>query len=106
MQKKYRIKKGDIVMVNAGAYKGTKGKVIAVIRKKDRAVVQGVAMVKRHMKARSAQEPGGIIEKEGTIHISNLQLYCKKCDKGVRVGYKFLDDGTKVRYCKKCGEII
>jgi len=106
MMQKSNIKKEDTVVVNAGSYKGVKGKVLAVDLEKNRAFVQGVAMVKKHMKARSAQEKGGIIEKEGPVALSNIQLYCKKCDKPVRVSHKILQDGKKVRACRKCGEII
>lgn len=106
MTKKYKIKKDDTVVVIAGKDKGSKGKVLSILKEKERAVVQGVAMVKRHMKARSQQEPGGIIEKEGSISLSNLQLFCKTCKKGVRVQMKTLEDNSKVRTCKICGESI
>ncbi len=103
---KTRIKKGDTVEVIAGEYAGNRGKVLFIQPGRNRAVVQGIAMVKRHMKARSQQEPAGIIEKEGSIDISNLKLVCKKCDEPVRTGYKILEDKNKARYCKKCSEII
>lgn len=106
MKAKCKIKKGDTVEVITGEYVNTRGKVLSVNPSKKRAVVQGVALVKRHMKARSQQEPAGIIEKEGSIDISNLKVVCKKCDVPVRTAYKFLEDNSKVRYCKKCSEII
>ncbi|MFN3921925.1 MAG: 50S ribosomal protein L24, partial [Caldimicrobium sp.] len=85
--------------------KGKMGKVLQVFPRKGRAIVEGVNIVKRHMKP-TAYSSGGIVEKPAPIHVSNLLPYCPKCKKGVKVGRKFLEDGTKVRVCKKCGEII
>ncbi len=106
MKKKLKIRKGDTVEVISGEFIKSRGKVLYVNPEKNRAVVQGVALVKRHMKARSQQEPAGIIEKEGSIDMSNLKLVCKKCDAAVRTGIKVLEDKNKVRFCKKCDEII
>lgn len=102
------IKKDDVVRVISGKEKGKKGKVQEVDALTGRAAVEGLNLIKRHMKrGRSKQTPlGGIIEKSGTIHVSNLAIYCKKCDKGVKVGTKADADGKKIRYCKKCGEAI
>ena len=101
------IKKGDSVIVIAGNDKdlSTPRKVLAVMPEKDRAIVEGVNMVKKHTKPNSKQPQGGIIEKEAGIHISNLQLIDPKSGKATRVGYKFVD-GKKVRYAKKSGEEI
>ena len=103
--KKIHIKKGDTVYVNAGNDKGKTGKVLSVIPSKDRAIVEGVNMVKKHTKPNSKQPQGGIIEQEAGIHISNLQLIDPKSGKPTRVGYKMVDD-KKVRYAKKSGEEI
>lgn len=105
--KKLHIKKGDSVIVIAGNDKdlNTPRKVLSVIPDKDRAIVEGVNMVKKHTKPNSKQPQGGIIEKEAGIHISNLQLIDPKSGKATRVGYKFVD-GKKVRYAKKSGEEI
>ncbi len=105
-QKKFRIKKNDTVMVIAGKEKGKSGKVMRVIPKKDRAIVEKLNMIKRHMKPGPQSRQGGILEKESPIHISNLMLVCSKCSDPTRVGYKVLEDNRKVRYCKKCDEII
>ncbi|MFZ7132961.1 MAG: 50S ribosomal protein L24 [Eubacteriales bacterium] len=104
MGNKVHVKKDDIVMVNAGKSKGTKGKVLAVFPKENRVIVEGVNMVTKHMKPTQKVQQGGIIKQEGKIHASNVLLYCNTCKKGVRVGKKVLQDGTKVKYCKKCGE--
>ncbi|SFN02548.1 50S ribosomal protein L24 [Thermodesulforhabdus norvegica] len=105
-QKKFKIKKDDIVMVIAGKEKGKTGKVLRVIKKKDRVIVEKLNMVKRHLRPGPYSQEGGILEREAPIHISNVMLVCPKCSKPTRVGYKFLDDQSKVRYCKKCGEVI
>jgi len=100
------IRKNDFVMVIAGKEKGKKGKVLKVIPKKERVVVEKVNFVKKHQRPTSQQRQGGIIEREGPIHCSNVMIFCTKCEKPVRVGRKILSDGEKVRYCKKCGETI
>jgi len=98
----YRVRKNDNVVVIAGQDKGKTGKVIFVNPDKQLVKVESVNMVKRHKKPRSAQEPGGIREFEGNIHISNVQLICPSCDKATRLGAKVEGD-TKTRICKKCG---
>jgi large subunit ribosomal protein L24 len=100
------LKKKDTVKVLTGRSKGKSGKILKFSPDKKRVFVEKLNMVKRHTKPTQANSQGGIIEKEASIAISNLALFCKKCDKGVRVGKKLLDDGSKVRVCKKCGEII
>ncbi|UJH66569.1 50S ribosomal protein L24 [Allomuricauda sp. SCSIO 65647] len=100
---KLKIKTGDTVMVTAGDHKGAEGKVMSVDRKKNKAIVEGLNMVKKHEKP-SAQNPqGGIVEKEAPIHISNLSLI--ENGEPVRVGYE-IRDGKKVRVSKKSGELI
>ena len=102
---KLKIKKGDHVVVITGKDKGKKGEVLKMLPDEKRAVVSGVAMVRRHQKQTAAQE-GGIIAKEAPIHISNLALEDPKDGKPTRVGYKFLKDGRKVRFAKRSGEVI
>ena len=100
-----KIRKGDKVVVLAGRDKGQNGEVLKVIPKEDRAVVQGVNLVKRHT-AQTARQEGGIISKEATIHLSNLALADPKTGKPVRVGFKVLEDGRKVRFAKGSGDLI
>jgi large subunit ribosomal protein L24 len=102
---KFKIKKGDHVVVITGKDKGKKGEVLKMLPDENRAVVSGVAMVRRHQKQTAAQE-GGIISKEAAIHLSNLALEDPKDGKPTRVGYKFLKDGRKVRFAKRSGEVI
>lgn len=105
--KQYRIHKDDKVMVTSGKDKGKIGKVVKILRKKDRVIVEGANMVKRHTKANPyAQQPGGIVEKEMPIHVSNVMVMCGACANATRVGYRYTEDGKKVRFCKKCNEII
>ena len=95
-----------MVQVITGKEKGKSGKVIAVYTKKERVMIEKLNMVKRHMKPGAQSRQGGILEREAPIHISNLQLICTKCTDPSRVGYRILDDNRKVRYCKKCNEVI
>ncbi len=106
MQKKLNIKKGDNVVVITGESKGQKGRVLEVIRDKDRALVEGVNMVKKSTKPNSKNPQGGIIEKEAPIHISNLMLVDPKTGAATRVGRRLGDNGKLVRYSKKSGEEI
>jgi large subunit ribosomal protein L24 len=103
--RKFRIKKGDRVVVTAGRDRGRQGEVLRVIRKEERLVVQGVNMVKRHQRP-SAGHPGGIVDTEAPIHISNVAHVDPDSGKPTRAGYKTLDDGRKVRFAKRSGEII
>ena len=105
MAHKLKIKKGDRVLVTTGRDKGKAGEVLAVFRAENRAIVQGVNMVKRHQK-QSAQSEGGIINREGKIDISNLAIADPKSGKATRIGYKFNDDGSKSRIAKSSGEMI
>ena len=102
--KKFHIKKGDVVYVNAGNDKGKTGKVLEVLRDKDRVIVEGVNMVSKHTKPNSQNPQGGIVKQEAGIHISNVQLMDSSA-KPVKVGYKTVD-GKKVRYAKKSGEEV
>jgi large subunit ribosomal protein L24 len=100
-----KIKKGDRVIVLAGRDKGKQGEVIQVMPKESRALVRGVNVVRRHQR-QTAQQSGGIISKEAAIDLSNLALEDPKDGKPTRVGFRLLDDGTKVRFAKRSGEII
>lgn len=103
---KVHVRKGDTVLVLSGKSEGKKGKVISVLPKKERLVVEGLNKVKRHTKPSQTIPQGGIVEKEAPIHSSNVMLICNKCSKPTRIGKRVLDDGKKVRTCKKCGEVI
>ena len=107
--KKFHVKKGDTVFVTAGTDKGKSGKVLAVITDKDRVVVEGINKVSRHTKPNAQAPQGGIIKKEASIHVSNVQLLDPKSTAAkpvpTRIGHKFVD-GKKVRYAKKSGEEI
>ena len=105
MATKWKFKKGDRVVVLAGKDKGKRGEVLRMLRDRGRAFVQGVNMVKRHTR-QSAASTGGIVEKEASIHLSNLAHIDPKTDQPTRVGYKFLEDGRKVRYAKRSGEVV
>ncbi len=105
MKNKMKVKKGDTVIVIAGKDKGKRGEVIRSIPDDWRVVVQGVNVVKRHTRP-AAGQPGGIVEKEASIHVSNVMLVDPKTDKPTRVGRKSLDDGRRVRYAKGSGEVI
>ncbi|SLN40282.1 50S ribosomal protein L24 [Oceanibacterium hippocampi] len=105
MAEKFKIKKGDKVVVLTGKDKGRSGEVLRMLRAEHRALVQGVNMVKRHTRPSSGNQ-GGIIEKEAPIHISNLALADPKDGKPSRVGFRTLEDGRKVRFAKRSGEVI
>ncbi len=96
----------DQVEVIAGKDKGRVGKILRIDRLKNRAVVERINMVRKHQKPIDATQPGQMIDREAPIHISNLKLVCPECAETVRTGKKFLEDGTKVRVCKKCGATI
>ena len=100
------IKTGDTVKLLTGneKYRGKTGKVLAVSPKEDKVIVEGINVVKKHVKPRKAGDPSGIIETEAAIYASKVQLVCPKCGKPTRVGHKLYEDGKKDRLCKKCGE--
>ncbi|MBZ8134598.1 50S ribosomal protein L24 [Afifella sp. IM 167] len=100
-----KIKKGDRVVVLAGKDKGRSGEVIRVMPKDNRALVRGVNMITRHQR-QTASEEGGIVRKEAPIHLSNLAIEDRESGKATRVGFRFLDDGRKVRVSKRSGETI
>jgi large subunit ribosomal protein L24 len=100
-----KIKKGDHVVVLTGRDKGKHGEVLKVMPEENRAIVKGIAMIRRHQRQTATQD-GGIISKEAAIHVSNLALEDPKDGKPTRVGFKFLKDGRKVRFAKRSGEVI
>ena len=102
---KSHVSKGDTVMVIAGKEKNKTGKILQLLPKKDSVIVEGLNMVKRHLKARG-NESGGIKEKEAAIHISNVMPYCSKCAKPVRIKRTVLVNGDKQRACVKCGSSL
>ena len=101
-----RIKKGDKVLVISGASKGVRGEVLRVLPKEERAVVQGVAVAKRHTKPKGMGQPGGIVEQEAAVHMSNLALIDPSTDQPTKVGFRVLDGGRKVRVARKSGTAI
>ncbi len=100
-----KIRKNDVVLVIAGKDKGKKGKVRFAYPKKERVIVESVNFVKRHMKPRGPARQAGIIEREASIHISNVMMLCSKCNRPARLGFRFLE-GKKVRVCRACQEVI
>ncbi len=100
------IRKNDTVMVTTGKFKGKTGKVIAIFQERHRALVEKLNMMKRHQKPTPKMPQGGIVEKEASIHLSNLLVYCLKCTKGVRTAVQVAADGKKRRICRKCGETL
>ena len=106
MQKKLHIRKGDIVRVNSGEYKGQQGRVLEIEKKQTRAIVEGVNMVSKHTKPNADSPQGGIIKKEGPIHISNLNVVDPSTGEATRIGRRANENSKLVRYSKKSGEEI
>lgn len=100
------IKKEDIAVVLTGKEKGKKGRVLFVHRGKDRIIIEKVNIIKKHIKPSRKHAQGGIIEKEASLHISNVMLVCPKCGSPTRIGHVLMTDGKKTRACKKCKEVI
>jgi large subunit ribosomal protein L24 len=100
-----RLKKGDVVKVLAGKDKGKTGKILRAIPEKDRIIIEKINIIKRH-KRPDQKSKGGVVEKEGAMHVSKVALLCKKCNTGVRVKNKVLEGGKKVRVCSKCNDAI
>lgn len=103
---KFHIRKNDLVQVIAGKEKGKTGKVLKVFYKKNRLVVEKINFIKRHARPTGRTRQGGIIEKEGPIHISNVLIVCPKCNRGVRTGRRLMEGGKKALVCRKCGEVM
>jgi large subunit ribosomal protein L24 len=101
-----RIRKNDQVTVIRGKDRGKTGKVRFAYPKKQRVMVEGINMIKRHARPTGQARQAGIIEREALMHVSNVMLVCEKCNKPARIGYRTLDDGKKVRVCRSCHEVI
>jgi large subunit ribosomal protein L24 len=101
-----RIRKGDVVVVITGAEKGRRGEVLRIYPRANRALVQGVNVVTKHTKPRGMAQPGGIVEEEASIHLSNLKLIDPKTERPTKVGFRVLEDGRKVRVAKATGQVI
>ena len=101
---KMHVKRGDLVKVIAGKDKGKEGKVLTAIPEKNKVIVEGVAIVSKHQKARMQGQQSAIVKKEAAIDASNVLRVCPECKKAARTGVRILEDGSKVRYCKKCNE--
>jgi large subunit ribosomal protein L24 len=101
------IRKNDNVVVTTGKDRGKRGRVVRVVPEKNRLIVEGVNMVKRHTKANpQRQVKGGVVEREAPLHASNVQIVCPECGKPTRIGRKVLGDGRKVRVCRKCEGVV
>lgn len=105
-KQKVHVRKGDTALVITGKNAGKKGKVLRVIPGNSKVVVEGVNIVKRHTRPTQKLPQGGIMQKEAPIHSSNVMLFCSKCNSPTRVGKKLLENGEKIRVCKKCGESL
>ena len=101
-----KVRRNDTVEITTGKDRGKRGEVRRVMPKEQRLVVAGANLVKRHRRQRNPQEPSAIIEMEAPLHVSNVKVVCTSCNQAVRVGFKFLEDGRKVRTCKNCNEAI
>ena len=101
-----QVRKNDSVMVIGGKERGKTGKILRVLRDKDAVLIERMNMIKRHSRPRRPQQPGGIVEKEAPIHVSNVMIMCDKCNAPVRIGRKILADGKKIRICRRCGEAL
>ena len=104
-KRKFHVKTGDEVLVLSGKDRGKTGVILHMIPEKDRAIVEGINMIIKHMRRTSPQEQSGRIEREGTIHVSNLKLICPRCNQPTRTSRRKLETGFRVRICKKCEEV-
>ncbi len=100
------VKRGDTVVVIGGKERGKRGKVLVVLPNRQRVIVEKVNMIKRHQRPTQKLRQGGIIEREGALHLSNVMVVCGKCDRPTKTGVQILAEGKKTRVCKRCGEII
>jgi len=101
-----KIKKDDNVLVIAGKERGKKGKVRFAFPRKQKIIIEGINFIKKHSKARGAARQAGIIDLEAPLDISNVMIICNKCNKPARIGYRKLEDGRRVRFCRVCQEVI
>jgi large subunit ribosomal protein L24 len=103
---KVKLRKNDTVMVVTGRERGKTGKVLRVLPDRGHVLIERLNLVKRHRKPRGVQSPGGIVEKEAPLHVSNVMLMCERCNAPVRVGLRRLEDGRPTRVCRRCGDIL
>lgn len=101
-----KVRKNDVVLVVSGNYRGKRGRVLKAFPKEQRVIVEGVNFIKRHTKPSQKNPQGGIVEKEAPIHASNVMVVCSKCGRPTRVGKRVIEDGSRVRICRKCGEML
>jgi len=101
-----RIRQNDTVEIISGRDSGKRGKVQQMLPREGKVLVEGINMIKRHQRPTAAVRQAGIIQKEAPLPVSRVRIVCKRCNKGVRVGFQFLEDGTKVRVCRSCHEMI
>ncbi len=101
-----KIRRNDNVLVTTGKERGKQGQVREVLTEKQRVIIQGINLIKRHQRQRSETSPGGIIEKEAPIHVSNVKVICPACQKPTRVGFRVRSDGAKVRVCRSCQQDV
>lgn len=101
-----KIRRNDVVYILAGKDKGKKGKVLKVFPAESHVIVEGINFIKRHQRKTREDQPGGIVQMEAPIHISNIAVFCSKCQRPTRVGFTTLADGTKSRFCKRCEELV
>ncbi len=101
-----KVRRRDTVQLMTGKDRGRRGEVRQVLRKDQRVIVTGANMVKKHRRSTSATAPSDILEVEAPLHVSNVRVVCTSCDEATRIGFRILDDGRKVRYCKSCDEAI
>jgi len=106
LSNKVHVKKGDTVLVLSGKDKGKKGKVLSVIPDKSMVLIEGVNMTTKHVKPRNRYQQGGLVHQESPINSAKVMLVCERCGKPTKVGKDILDNGDKVRACKKCNEIL
>ena len=103
---KIHVKTGDTVVVLSGKDKGKQGKIMAVSPKEKKVIIEGVNIVSKHVKPKRAGQEGGIVKAEAAMYASKVQIVCSRCNKATRIGHKILDDKSKIRVCKKCGETL
>lgn len=103
---KLHVKKGDMVATIAGKDKGKTGRVLRVFPQKGRVIVEGINFVKKHARPRPPEQQGGILQQEAPLHLSNVMIYCSRCSRVSRLGRRKLEDGAKIRFCRRCGEQI
>lgn len=102
----FKLKKNDFVVVIKGKDRGKKGRILKTVPEENRILVEGINFVRKHTKQRTVTKQGGIVTMEKPVSAGNVQYFCMKCSKPVRLGIKLLEGGTRMRFCKKCGEVL